>query len=166
MRSMRLRVAAIVLAAVIVLPMAASATNGYFTHGVGLKAKGMAGASIAYPQDALAAGNNPAGMAFLGDRLDAGVDLFRPDRGAEIVGHPQVDGMYVIEGNVLEGEGVLLDCGDTYIRGSGRLVAALGLQGMIVIDTGDAVLVCHKDRAQDVKKMVDLLKREGKDDYL
>ncbi len=71
-----------------------------------------------------------------------------------------------VEGNVLEGQGVLLDCGDTYIRSSGRLVAALGLQGMIVIDTGDAVLVCHKDRAQDVRKVVDLLKREGKDDYL
>ena len=69
-------------------------------------------------------------------------------------------------GNVVEGQAVVLDCEDSYIRSSGRLVAGLGLQGMIVVDTGDAVLVCSKDRAQDVKKMVDLLKREGKDDYL
>jgi mannose-1-phosphate guanylyltransferase len=69
-------------------------------------------------------------------------------------------------GNVIEGQGVALECEDSYIRSSGRLVAALGLQGMIVIDTGDAVLVCPKDRAQDVKKVVDLLKREGKDEYL
>jgi mannose-1-phosphate guanylyltransferase len=69
-------------------------------------------------------------------------------------------------GNVVEGQGLALDCGDTYIRSSGRLIASLGLQGMIVVDTGDAVLVCPKDRAQDVRKMVDLLKREGKDEYL
>jgi len=69
-------------------------------------------------------------------------------------------------GNVIEGQGMVLDCQDSYIRSSGRLVAALGLEGMIVIDTGDAVLVCPKDHAQDVRKMVDLLKREGKDDYL
>jgi mannose-1-phosphate guanylyltransferase len=37
---------------------------------------------------------------------------------------------------------------------------------MIVIDTGDAVLVCPKDRAQDVKKIVDDLKKNGKTQYL
>jgi mannose-1-phosphate guanylyltransferase len=37
---------------------------------------------------------------------------------------------------------------------------------MIIIDTGDAVLVCPKDRAQDVKKIVDELKRSGKQQYL
>jgi long-chain fatty acid transport protein len=72
---------------VALLPVAAGATNGYFTHGVGLKAKGMGGVSLALPQDALAAGANPAGMAFVGDRLDVGVDLFRPDRGSEITGN-------------------------------------------------------------------------------
>ncbi len=87
MRSVTVRVLAVALAAVVLVPAAASATNGYFLHGVGLKAKAMGGASIAYPQDALAAGSNPAGMAFIGDRLDAGVDLFRPDRGGEIVGN-------------------------------------------------------------------------------
>jgi mannose-1-phosphate guanylyltransferase len=60
----------------------------------------------------------------------------------------------------------VLDCEDTYVRSSGRLVAALGLRGMVVIDTGDAVLVCPKDRAQDVKTVVEQLKREGKEEYL
>jgi mannose-1-phosphate guanylyltransferase len=69
-------------------------------------------------------------------------------------------------GNVIQGESVVLDCEDTFIRSSGRLVAALGLRGMVVIDTGDAVLVCPKDRAQDVKKVVEQLKREGKEKYL
>jgi mannose-1-phosphate guanylyltransferase len=69
-------------------------------------------------------------------------------------------------GNVVEGQGLLLECEDTYVRSSGRLVAALGLQGMIVVDTGDAVLVCPKDRAQDVRQMVELLRLKGKDRYL
>ena len=65
-------------------PGLALATNGYFSHGYGIKAKGMAGVSIALPQDALAAANNPAGMAFVGDRLDVGVDWFRPIRDSEL----------------------------------------------------------------------------------
>jgi long-chain fatty acid transport protein len=63
----------------------ALATNGYFSHGYGMKAKGMAGVGIALPQDALAAANNPAGMAFVGDRLDVGIDWFRPIRNSELV---------------------------------------------------------------------------------
>ena len=64
----------------------AFATNGYFSHGYGIKAKGMAGVGIAIPQDALAAATNPAGMVMVGDRLDLGVDWFKPNRGADIVG--------------------------------------------------------------------------------
>lgn len=70
------------------------------------------------------------------------------------------------QGNVLQGEHVVLDCEDTYIRSAGRLVAAVGLRGMVVIDTGDALLVCPKERAQDVKKIVEQLQREGKEQYL
>ncbi|MBZ0127463.1 MAG: outer membrane protein transport protein [Rhodocyclaceae bacterium] len=69
----------------VMAPGMALATNGYFSHGYGMKAKGMAGVSIAMPQDALAAANNPAGMAFVGDRLDVGIDWFRPIRDSELV---------------------------------------------------------------------------------
>ncbi len=65
----------------------ALATDGYFSDGYGMKASGMAGVSIALPQDALAAANNPAGMVMIGDRLDLGVAWFRPTRGADIVGN-------------------------------------------------------------------------------
>jgi long-chain fatty acid transport protein len=65
----------------------AFATNGYFAHGYGMKAKGMAGVGIALPQDGLAAATNPAGMVMVGDRLDVGVDYFQPKRSAEIVGN-------------------------------------------------------------------------------
>ncbi|MCP5277971.1 MAG: outer membrane protein transport protein [Thiobacillus sp.] len=64
----------------------AMATNGYFAHGYGMAAKGMGGAGIAYPQDALAAATNPAGMVHVGSRMDIGLDIFAPDRGFTFAG--------------------------------------------------------------------------------
>lgn len=75
----------------------AQATNGYFQHGYGIKSQGMAGVSIALPQDALAAATNPAGQALTGDRIDVGLTWFVPRRGAEVVGNPMISGNY--EGN-------------------------------------------------------------------
>jgi long-chain fatty acid transport protein len=60
----------------------AFATNGYFSHGYGMKSKGMAGASTASSDDAFGGANNPAAMAFAGNRLDLGADLFSPRREA------------------------------------------------------------------------------------
>lgn len=68
-------------------PGLAFATNGYFTHGYGVKSQGIAGIGIALPQDGLAAATNPAGTAWIGDRADIGVTWFRPNRGAEIKGN-------------------------------------------------------------------------------
>ena len=62
---------------------AASATDGYFAEGYGMKARGMGGASFATAQDAFGGANNPAGMVFVGNRLDLGLYFFMPDRGAE-----------------------------------------------------------------------------------
>lgn len=70
-----------------VLPLAAHATNGYFSHGYGVKAEGQAGVGIAWAQDALAPATNPAGLAWVGDRIDLGGTLFVPDRGASITGN-------------------------------------------------------------------------------
>jgi long-chain fatty acid transport protein len=76
-------------------PCAALATTGYFSHGYGIKAKSMGGVGIALPQDALAAASNPAGIAWVGNRIDLGVDLFMPDRGASITGSGAgADGTY------------------------------------------------------------------------
>ena len=74
----------------------AYATDGYFSHGYGVKAQGMGGVGIALPQDALAAAANPAGMGLIGNRMDLGVTWFRPSREAEITGNaaPGVDGTY------------------------------------------------------------------------
>ena len=77
-----------VLALILTLSPAAEATNGYFTHGYGTVAKGLAGAGVAVPLDTLAAGTNPAGLAFLGKRYDVGVSVFGPTRSYNIEGNP------------------------------------------------------------------------------
>ena len=73
-----LRAAAVLALGVALIP--AHATNGYFSHGYGVKSKGMAGAGVALAQDAFAGANNPAQSAFAGNRYDVGVDLFMPER--------------------------------------------------------------------------------------
>lgn len=75
------------LVAVLLSPALALATNGYFSAGFGAKSQGVAGVGIALPQDALAAATNPAGTALVGDRLDLGLTMIVPRRGAEIVGN-------------------------------------------------------------------------------
>jgi long-chain fatty acid transport protein len=80
--------------AILAFPATSSATNGYFSHGYGIKAKGMGGAGIALPQDALAAAINPAGMVLVGNRLDVGLDWFHPVRGSEIRGNAYPDADY------------------------------------------------------------------------
>jgi mannose-1-phosphate guanylyltransferase/mannose-6-phosphate isomerase len=66
-------------------------------------------------------------------------------------------------GNVLIGDVVAEGVADSYVRsGGGRLVAVVGLADVIVVDTPDAVLVCHRDAAQDVKAVVERLEAEGR----
>lgn len=58
----------------------ASATNGYYTHGIGTKSKAQAGAGSANPQELMALATNPAGIAFVPDSIDAGLGIFSPMR--------------------------------------------------------------------------------------
>lgn len=71
------------ITALLMSPLA-QATNGYFKIGSGAKNRGMAGAGIAYGQDALAGAINPAALANIGDRVDAGVELFKPKRKGQV----------------------------------------------------------------------------------
>jgi len=61
-------------------------------------------------------------------------------------------------GNRVVGEVVLVDVGNSFIQSEGRMVAAIGLDNMLIIDTPDALLVADRARAQDVKKVVQQLK--------
>jgi len=71
------------ICALALLPPPSSATDGYFAHGYGMRAKGMGGASYGLALDAFGGANNPASMAFVGTRLDVGIDWFSPQRSAE-----------------------------------------------------------------------------------
>jgi long-chain fatty acid transport protein len=64
----------------------ALATNGMFSHGYGMKAKGMGGASTAMSEDTYGGANNPASMVWTGNRIDFGADLFSPRRAANRTG--------------------------------------------------------------------------------
>lgn len=67
-------------------------------------------------------------------------------------------------GNVAKGDVLLHDVKDSYIHASSRMVAAVGVDDHVIVETADAVLVASKDRVQDVKAIVERLKREGRDE--
>ncbi len=62
------------------------------------------------------------------------------------------------EGNVTLGDVEMVDTSGSYIRSGHRLIAAVGLEDIVIIDTPDALLVTTRDRAQDVKQIVDRLR--------
>ncbi len=66
------------------------------------------------------------------------------------------------QGNVAQGDVMLHDCSDTLAMSDSRLVACVGVKDLVVVETPDAILVAHKDRTQDVKKIVDALKHKGR----
>lgn len=63
------------------------------------------------------------------------------------------------EGNVVRGENILIDCKENIVIGDKRLIAGVGIENLIIVDTEDALLVCKKDRAQDVKEIVATLEK-------
>ncbi len=64
-------------------------------------------------------------------------------------------------GNIIKGRVVDIDSHDSIILGCDRAVATIGLKDYIIVDTPDATLVCPKDRAQEVKEIVNVLKKKG-----
>jgi mannose-1-phosphate guanylyltransferase / mannose-6-phosphate isomerase len=70
------------------------------------------------------------------------------------------------DGNVIKGDVLVRDVRNCYLHASSRLVAAVGVEDHVIIETGDAVLVAPKDRVQEVKAIVELLKRDSRDEAL
>ncbi len=66
------------------------------------------------------------------------------------------------QGNAARGDVLLHDSRNSYVHADSRLVAMMGVDDLVVVETADAVLVAHKDKAQDVKKVVDQLKAQGR----
>jgi mannose-1-phosphate guanylyltransferase len=69
--------------------------------------------------------------------------------------------------NVVHGQHVGIDTHGTLVYNSqNRVIATIGLDNFIVVDTGDALLIAPRDRAQDVKKVVDTLRDQQRGDLL
>ena len=69
-------------------------------------------------------------------------------------------------GNVVAADHIGIDTTNSIIYGKKRLITTIGVDNLIVVETDDAILVCDKNRAQDVKKIVDELKERGETQYL
>jgi len=70
------------------------------------------------------------------------------------------------EGNTIVGPHVGIDTRETVVFGGKRLIATIGLEGMVIVDTEDALLVCPRDREQEVRAIVRQLDREDRGEYL
>lgn len=69
-------------------------------------------------------------------------------------------------GNTAYGEQLLIDTKDCIVYGTDKLIATVGVSNLIIVQTEDAVLVCSKDKSQDVKTIVETLKEQAKENYL
>ena len=69
-------------------------------------------------------------------------------------------------GNVTVGDHVLIDAKENTVVAPGRVIGLIGVEGLVVVDAGDAILVCRRDRVQDIKQIVAELKRRGRDDLV
>ncbi len=63
-------------------------------------------------------------------------------------------------GNAISGNAVALDTRNSLIRATGRLVTTVGVENLVIVDTDDALLICDMSKAQGVKQLVDLLRKE------
>ncbi len=70
------------------------------------------------------------------------------------------------EGNVMEGDVLAEDVNNTFIKAENRMVAAVGVDDLVIVETADAVLVAHKASAQNVKALVDRLKAESRSEHV
>lgn len=69
-------------------------------------------------------------------------------------------------GNVIEGNVITIDVKNSIIQGRDKLIATVGLDGVVVVDTDDAILICNKEKVQDVKKVIENLKVCNRNQYL
>jgi mannose-1-phosphate guanylyltransferase len=71
-------------------------------------------------------------------------------------------------GNIAVGQHVEIDTRDTLVfAGNGnRLIATIGVEGLVIVDTEDALLICAKEREQDVRAMVKRLEEMGRGEWL
>ena len=70
------------------------------------------------------------------------------------------------DGNVVNGNVITIDTHNCIVQGTNKLIAAVGLRDLIIVDTEDAILICEKHRAGDIRKVTENLKICNRDEYL
>ena len=70
------------------------------------------------------------------------------------------------DGNIISGNVVTVKTKNSIIQGSKKLIATIGLEDIIIVDTDDALLICNKDNTQEVKEVIANLKASNKTEYL
>lgn len=71
-----------------------------------------------------------------------------------------------VNGNIIRADFIGIDTKNCIIYGDGKAIATIVLNDMIIVNTEDALLVCPKGRAQDVKKLVEQIKKQGRKELL
>lgn len=69
-------------------------------------------------------------------------------------------------GNVVAGKFIGIDTKNSLIQGADRLIATVGVENMVVVDTGDVILIAEKGASQKVKEVIEKLRKQGKTKYL
>ena len=70
------------------------------------------------------------------------------------------------DGNIILGKHLGIDSKNIIAYSHKKLLATIGIHDLIIVETDDALLVCHKDRAQEIKNLVNLLEQQGMEEYL
>ena len=69
-------------------------------------------------------------------------------------------------GNVLEGDVITMGCSNSYAKSEARLVTAIGLESVIIVETKDSVLVADRTRSEEVKALTELLKKSEREEWI
>ncbi len=70
------------------------------------------------------------------------------------------------QGNAVRGEAIVIDSRNCLVHSPSKTVALVGVEDLIIVESGDALLVCKRGFSQDVRKVVDRLEREQKNEHL
>ena len=68
--------------------------------------------------------------------------------------------------NVLRGDVYTVDARRCLVQATGKTIAVVGLDDVVIVETADALLVCRRDRAQDVRRVVEQLEKQGRTELL
>ena len=71
-----------------------------------------------------------------------------------------------LDGNIIAGNVITVKTTNSIIQGTNKLIATIGLEDIIIVDTEDALLICNKDHTQDVKEVIANLKESNRKEYL